>query len=507
VVSIFVQNRAVSSQRPVEERSVSVPVAGEPPPRVGVILAAGRSDRLQSVTGGGSKALIRLGGLAIVQRMVLTLLSYGLEKVIVVTGYHAGPVGAVVGKLPVPGVHAIYAEGWEAGNGASLGAAEPYVSDEPSFLLVTADHLFGAGAFTDLLGACAPACLVDLSPGREEWAEGTKVRIDGDRIVAFGKHLDDPAVDCGAFVLTPDVFGCRRQAELAGDGSLAGAVTRLADRRPLRAVPIPPRCLWQDIDTPDDLRAAKQLLRRSLGKDGDGPVSQALNRPISTRVSMAMSSLRPSPDLLTVLTTMIGVAAAVLLGLGAGVVGGILTQVTSVLDGVDGELARMQLRAGPRGALLDGVLDRVVDVALIAGLAVWAERGSSSSSLVAVLAVAATAGSILSMATKDRMAALGLWGSPERAIGYMLAGRDGRLLLIAVLAILGLPVAALGAVAATSTVALIVRMVAVMHRHPGPSMHHRRSSSLDPGTPAEGGASDPLVVERNDPGRAHHHPR
>jgi phosphatidylglycerophosphate synthase len=188
---------------------------------------------------------------------------------------------------------------------------------------------------------------------------------------------------------------------------------------------------------------------------------------------MAMSSIRPSPDLVTILTTMIGVVAAILLGRGAGVLGGILAQVCSVADGVDGELARMQLRAGPRGALLDGVLDRVVDVALIAGLAVWAERGSHSPSLVAALAVAATAGSILSMATKDRIVALGLSGSPERAIGYMLAGRDGRLLLIAVLAILGMPVAALGAVAAISTVALIVRVVAVMHGSPRPSVHHR----------------------------------
>jgi hypothetical protein len=31
-------------------------------PWVGVVLAAGRSERLASVTGGGSKALLRLGG-------------------------------------------------------------------------------------------------------------------------------------------------------------------------------------------------------------------------------------------------------------------------------------------------------------------------------------------------------------------------------------------------------------------------------------------------------------
>ncbi|MGH2750319.1 MAG: hypothetical protein ACRDK3_05525, partial [Actinomycetota bacterium] len=42
----------------------------EPPvlvarPRVGVVLAAGRSERLSRITGGGSKALVRLGGLSL----------------------------------------------------------------------------------------------------------------------------------------------------------------------------------------------------------------------------------------------------------------------------------------------------------------------------------------------------------------------------------------------------------------------------------------------------------
>ncbi|HET6770890.1 MAG TPA: NTP transferase domain-containing protein, partial [Actinomycetota bacterium] len=63
-----------------------------PRPRAAVILAAGRSERLQAVTGGGSKALVRLGGLALVERTVRTLVAAGIERVVVVVGYHAGPV-------------------------------------------------------------------------------------------------------------------------------------------------------------------------------------------------------------------------------------------------------------------------------------------------------------------------------------------------------------------------------------------------------------------------------
>ena len=67
-------------------------------PRVGVVLAAGRSERLASVTGGGSKALLRLGGLSLVERAVRSLLAAGLERVLVVVGHDGGPVATLVGR-------------------------------------------------------------------------------------------------------------------------------------------------------------------------------------------------------------------------------------------------------------------------------------------------------------------------------------------------------------------------------------------------------------------------
>jgi choline kinase/phosphatidylglycerophosphate synthase len=438
------------------------PLGLREPPRTAVVLAAGRSQRLQSVTGGGSKALIRLGGLAIVQRTVLTLLSYGLERVVVVTGYHAGPIGAVIDRVAPGRVRAIYSDGWEAGNGATLAAAEPAVVGEASFVLMTADHLFGEGALWELLQAPAPACLIEPFPDADTWAEGTRVQLrERNQVLAFGKELPEPGVDCGVFLLTPEVFECQREAAAEGDHTLAGTVTRLAQLRPLGAIPLPDGCWWRDVDTPRDLGIARARLRRSLAKREDGPISRLLNRPVSTRVSMAIAPLRPNPDLVSVLVMLVGLLSAGLLGLGMGAVGGLLAQAVSILDGVDGELARLQVRARPVGALLDGVLDRVVDAALLAGLGVWALRSSANPILVLALTVGATAGAMLSMATKDRIRALGLPDAPERRIAFLLGGRDGRLLLVAVFAVLGLPVAALAAVAVPSWLSLIVRVFAV----------------------------------------------
>jgi 1L-myo-inositol 1-phosphate cytidylyltransferase / CDP-L-myo-inositol myo-inositolphosphotransferase len=444
---------------PLPERAGSA-LRDPPPawlPRVGVVLAAGRSERLDPLTRGGSKALLRLGGLSLAERAVRTLLACGLQRILVVVGHDAGPVAAVVCRLARGRVRAVYADRWRDGNGASLAAAEPAVAGEALFVLLTTDHLFAQGALDQLLAAGEPAVLVDPAPDRAAWLEGCRVRIADGAAVGFSKQLDEPAIDCGAFLLPLEVFDCQRQAAAEGDHSLAGAVTRLTRARPLRAVPLPAGCWWQDVDTPQDARAAAVALRRSLGKPTDGPVSRFINRPVSTRISMLLAPLRPAPDLVSMVAFALGLAGAALLAAGRGLAGALLVHAGSVADGVDGEVARLQLRGGPRGALLDGVLDRVADAAILAGLGLWALDGHHAPGVLA-LTVAATAGALLSMATKDRAAALGLPAAPERTLGWLLGGRDGRLLLVAVGALLGVPVAALAAVTATSTLSLSLRV-------------------------------------------------
>jgi choline kinase/phosphatidylglycerophosphate synthase len=431
-------------------------------PRAGVILAAGRSERLQDVTGGGSKALVRVGGRSLVERAVRGLLAEGIERIVVVVGYQAGPVAAVVDRLAPGHVRAAMAEDWELGNGASLAAAEPHLAGEDLFLLVTTDHVFGEGALSALARSAAsgrPGVLVDHAPDPEAWAEGTRVRMHEEQVVAFSKELEDPAIDCGAFLLTPSVFDAQRRAAARGDASLAGAVTELARSVPLGAVPLPRSAWWQDVDTPEDLRRAQQMLRRSLTKDGDGPVSRYLNRPVSTRLSMALAHLPVHPDVVSFVAFGLALAAGVSLALGAAVLGAILVHLSSVLDGVDGEIARLQVRASRSGALLDGILDRIADAAVLAGLAIWALETTETSELLMVAVVAATAGSMLSMASKDRIAALRIPPPSERGIGFLLGGRDARLLLVAVAALLGRPELGLLAVAVTSGLSLIVRLV------------------------------------------------
>lgn len=431
------------------------------PPRVGIVLAAGRSERLSGLTGGGSKALLRIGGVSLVERAVRRLLRLGLERVIVVVGYHAGVVATVIDHLKLESVQAVFAERWEEGNGASLAAAKPYLVDEPNFLLVTADHVFGEGTLEPLLHFGTPAALIDEAPDSDAWNEGTRVILRGDLVTGLSKAFDTPAIDCGAFVLPQAVFEAQSRASNAGDTSLAGAVSMLAATCPLQAVSLAPEGWCIDVDTPEDAHRARHALRRSLAKASDGPISRYVNRPLSTRLSMVLAPFRTSPDLLSLLALILGSAAAWALGAGLAVEGAALATATSIFDGVDGESARLQQRDGPQGALLDGILDRIVDTAILAGLAVWSIDQGAGAVSVALLAVAASSLSILSMATKDRITALSLPAAPERAIGYTLGGRDGRLLLVTAAALASAPFWGLLAIVVTGGLSLIARVLSV----------------------------------------------
>jgi phosphatidylglycerophosphate synthase len=160
-------------------------------------------------------------------------------------------------------------------------------------------------------------------------------------------------------------------------------------------------------------------------------------------------------------SAVIGLIGAWLLARGNPLGGALLVHMASVLDGVDGEVARLRLRTSARGAFLDGILDRIVDLALVAGLSLWALAQGASPEFVVVVAAAAAGTSMLSMASKDRVTALGLPTAPEGALTWLFGGRDARLLLIVILALAGWPLAALVTITATAGLTLLVRLACV----------------------------------------------
>ncbi len=442
-------------------------------------MAAGRGSRLGHRSG-TPKMLHLLLGVPLVERAVRTLFELGLEEVVVVYGAHPA-VGdycrkALADRFRGGSLKVVFASRWQEGNGASLAAVEPYVEADEAFISVSGDHFTTSDCLRALLDAQAPSVLVD-SPGRPgiDDEEATKVLSDPDgTVVDIGKDVTGRpgyvlSVDAGAHLLTPAVFPHLGPRPDGGEVSLTSALRAIAHTGALRTVRVPQGSSWQDIDTPSDLKWAKRKALGSLRSDKDGLVARLLNRPLSLAITSVVSRWRPSPNAISIVAFMVAVVAALVAAVGAvpGIVPGLLVQAASVVDGVDGELARATFRSSRFGRLLDGVLDRIGDTVICLGVGLRALDFGASPRAVVALVAASVGGSLLSMASKDR-AALVLPGEMrprlegvERAIGNLLAGRDGRLLVIAVTVTLGAPLMGLALVSCVAWLGVLLRVAAV----------------------------------------------
>ena len=128
---------------------------------------------------------------------------------------------------------------------------------------------------------------------------------------------------------------------------------------------------WCPVEGDTDITPARNALFKSLGKPIDGVVSRYLNRPLSQSISKRMCNLPVTPNMISAVVFIIGLGATATALLNTRIwiaVGGILYHLASALDGVDGEIARVKFMSTKFGALLDSILDHIVEVAFIGAI-------------------------------------------------------------------------------------------------------------------------------------------
>lgn len=119
---------------------------------------------------------------------------------------------------------------------------------------------------------------------------------------------------------------------------------------------------------------ARRALLRSLRKPIDGVVSRHLNRHVSLFLTRFLVDTGIRPNAFTVAFMVVGVAAggvAAAFPSGWGlVVAAALFQAQSILDGCDGEMARLTYRFSKQGQWLDSIGDDLTNYSFCLGLAV-----------------------------------------------------------------------------------------------------------------------------------------
>jgi len=100
-------------------------------------------------------------------------------------------------------------------------------------------------------------------------------------------------------------------------------------------------------------------IRRNLAYRITGPVVRILSKSGIT------------PNALTFINLALNIIAAYVIAAGYFLLGGVLVLVAGLFDLLDGALARSNKRTTRFGAILDSVVDRISEAAILCGLLIW----------------------------------------------------------------------------------------------------------------------------------------
>ncbi len=140
----------------------------------------------------------------------------------------------------------------------------------------------------------------------------------------------------------------------------------------------------------------RERLQSLITKPTDGPISRYLNRRISSRITQAIVKYNVplTPNQVSLIAFALAVTASAMYFMGNSILAGILVQLSSIIDGVDGELARVRGLVSKRGGFLDTMLDRYADIFIVVAI-VHSVLSHNPGALYLVLGLLALSGDLL----------------------------------------------------------------------------------------------------------------
>lgn len=136
---------------------------------------------------------------------------------------------------------------------------------------------------------------------------------------------------------------------------------------------------------------AEKSLAEAIRHATPGPVAKYLNKKISLPISLVLCKLWVSPHAITVFNILIGLFSGVFVADGHSywhiLFGAVLFQTASIIDGCDGEVAKLTFRCSKFGQYIDSLSDNLSLGSFITGLIAGYWRGTHSYVAFAVGAV------------------------------------------------------------------------------------------------------------------------
>jgi len=188
----------------------------------------------------------------------------------------------------------------------------------------------------------------------------------------------------------------------------------------------------------------------------DGYISKHINRKMSEPMARLLAKTKVTPNQMTWAAFGIALLSLISFILGYNIIAGLLVQLSSIVDGIDGSLARLKGMTSEFGGFLDSMLDRYADILIVLGLILWSLSNETYPGIWLVGLLAIT-GTICISYTRARI-------SPNHRYLFnkgfkSLASRDIRLFLIMLGAIIGQAYFCLIVIAVLTNVVVFYRLI------------------------------------------------
>jgi len=205
----------------------------------------------------------------------------------------------------------------------------------------------------------------------------------------------------------------------------------------------------------------------------DGYISKHVNRKMSEPMARLLAKTKVTPNQMTWAAFGIALLSFISFVLGYNIIAGLLVQLSSIVDGIDGSLARLKGMTSEFGGFLDSVLDRYADILIVLGLILWSLSHETYPGIWLAGLLAIT-GIICVSYTRARI-------NPNHRhlfdTGFKsLASRDIRLFLIMLGAVIGQAYFCLVVIAVLTNVVVFYRLI-YMYRYLGQEDNRSKLSS------------------------------
>jgi CDP-L-myo-inositol myo-inositolphosphotransferase len=329
-----------------------------------VILAAGEGTRLGSLTKNKPKALVKLLGISLIERVILSAKQAGINTFLIVYGYRGEQLMGYLGNGERFGVRIdyIFNENWQRGNAVSALKARGFIDE--NFVLLMSDHIFDSRILSNLINHDAESSIV-LAVDRKAPSEGdTKVREKRGKIVEEGKDIEkSDCIDTGIFLCSPKLFFYLEKILEEGRSELSDCINKAAKNGDVEIFDITQidsyaskmrkeiEPWWVDIDTEKDLTKAKEMILENASKNPSDALAYYIHKPIENKLVAILSTSNITPNQVTIIVNVLAYTVTALFLVGYLFPASILSFIVGIADGLDGKLARVKLKTSNLGSL------------------------------------------------------------------------------------------------------------------------------------------------------------